>query len=136
MFFAVSQSNICNFDNDNTSSCGESLGNMLPRDSPQELVFVAWSQVWFKAYFQKMFQVNLLKPDPGKIHFMILATYADLFLDGNKIEKSQKVLRHWVTIDNKLSFNTHLENICWAEKYKQNKIIPYTDVFLWIFWNF
>ena len=63
----------------------------------------------------KLFKVNSLKPSPGKFQCMILGTNTDikvnLFLDGNKIEKSQeRVLLG--TIDDKLSFKTHIENIC------------------------
>ena len=63
----------------------------------------------------KLFKVNSLKPSPGKFLCMILGTNTDikvnLFLDGNKIEKSQeRVLLG--TIDDKLSFKTHIENIC------------------------
>ena len=63
----------------------------------------------------KLFKVNSLKPSPGKFQCMILGTNTDikvnLFLDGNKIEKSQeRVLLE--TIDDKLSFKTHIENIC------------------------
>ena len=53
---------------------------------------------------------------------MILGTNTDinvnLFLDGNKIEKSQEVELLGITIDDKLSFKTHIENICRKAKYK------------------
>ena len=42
----------------------------------------------------------------------------NLFLDGNKIEKSQEVVLFKITIDDKLSFKTHIENICRKAKYK------------------
>ena len=35
----------------------------------------------------------------------------DLFLDGNKLEKSHEVALLAITIDDKLSFKTYIENI-------------------------
>ena len=70
----------------------------------------------------KWFKVNSLKPNPGKFQFMILETNTDikvnLFLDGNKIVKSQEVVLLGMTIYDKLSFKTHIENICRKAKYK------------------
>ena len=47
---------------------------------------------------------------------MILGANTDikvnLFLDGNKIEKSKDVDLLGITIDDKLSFKTHIKNIC------------------------
>ena len=34
-----------------------------------------------------------------------------LFLDGNKIEKSQEVVLLGITLDDKLNLTTHIENI-------------------------
>ena len=42
----------------------------------------------------------------------------NLFLDGNKIEKSQEVVLIGITIEDKLSFKTYIENICRIVKYK------------------
>ena len=53
---------------------------------------------------------------------MILGKNTDikvnLFLDGNKTEKSQEAVLLGITIDDKLSFKTHIENICRKAKYK------------------
>ena len=53
----------------------------------------------------KWFRVNSLKPNSGKFQFMILGTNTDikimLFLDGNKIEKFQKVFLLRINIDDK-----------------------------------
>ena len=47
---------------------------------------------------------------------MILATNMNikinLFLDGNKNEKIQKVALLLVTVDDKLGFKTHIESTC------------------------
>ena len=52
---------------------------------------------------------------------MILGTNTDtkvnLFLDGNKIEKSHEVFVLGITIDDKLRFKTYIENICRKAKY-------------------
>ena len=67
-------------------------------------------------HFSKWFKVNSLKPNPGEFQFMMLGTNRDtrvnLFLHGYKIEKLQKVVILRITIDDKLSFKTHIENIC------------------------
>ena len=61
------------------------------------------------------FKVNSLKPNPGKFQFMILGINTDikidLFVDGNKLEKSHEVALLGITIDDKLSFKTYIENI-------------------------
>ena len=61
----------------------------------------------------KLFKVNSLKPNPGKFYCMILGTNTinvNLFLDGNRIEKSQEWVLLGITIDDKLSFKTHNQN--------------------------
>ena len=64
----------------------------------------------------KLFKVNSLKPSPGKFQCMILGTNTDIkvniFLEGNKIGKSQEWVLLGIAIDDKLSFKTHVENIC------------------------
>ena len=104
LFFA-SRSDICNFADDNTlSSWGKFLGDIL-----HYLKFDL-------GHILKWLKVNSLKPNPGKFQFMILGTNTgikvNLFLDGNKIEKSQEVVLLGITIYDKLSLKTHIENIC------------------------
>ena len=105
MLSFVSKSDICNFADDNTlCSCGKMLGDIL-----HNLKFDL-------RHILKWFKVNLLKPNLRKFQFMIMGTNADtkanLFLDGNKIEKFQEVALLGTAIDDKLSFKTHTENIC------------------------
>ena len=73
-------------------------------------------------YVSKWFKVKSFKPNAGKLQFMILGTNTDikvnLFLDGNKIEKFQKIVLLQITIGDKLSFKTHIENICRTVKFK------------------
>ena len=53
---------------------------------------------------------------------MILGTNTgikvNLFLDGTKIKKSLEVVLLGITIDDKLSFKMHFQNICRKAKYK------------------
>ena len=69
MFFSVSESSICNFADDNTSSsCEKMLGVIL-----DNLEFGL-------GHILKLFKVNTLKPNPGKFQFMILGKHADIEL--------------------------------------------------------
>ena len=105
LLFLVLKSAICSFVDDNTISSGvKILGDILHH---------------FKfnlGYILKWFKVNSLKPHPCKIRFMILETNTtikvNLLLDGNKVEKSQKVILPGITTDDKVSFKTHIKNIC------------------------
>ena len=81
MLFFVSKSDICNFADDSTLSfCEKMLGDIL-----HNLKFDL-------EHVLKWFKVNSSKPNPGKFQFMISGANTDikvnLFLDGNKIEKS------------------------------------------------
>ena len=71
--------------------------------------------------------MNSLKPNPGKFQFMILeintAIKINLFLDGNNIEKIQRIVLLGITIDDKLSFKTDNE-----KKKISNSKIPITRV--------
>ena len=92
MFSFASKSDICDFADDNTlSSCRKTLGGIL-----HNLKF-DWRNI-----FRNRFKVNSLKPNPGKFQFVILGTNIgigiNLFLFGNRIEKSQKVVLHRITI--------------------------------------
>ena len=63
---------------------------------------------------------------------MTLGTNTDikvnLFLDGNKIEKYQEVALLGITTDDKLSFKTHIENIC-----RKAKSQYYYAPLIWMF---
>ena len=63
--------------------------------------YIMW--IWIGAY-SKIVKINSLELNPGKFQFIILGTNTDLFLDGNKIEKSQEVAVLGITINDKLSF--------------------------------
>ena len=67
MLSFVSKSGICNSCDDNTlSSCGKMLSDILHN---------------FKfdiGHILKWFEVNSLKPNPDKFHFMILGAYTEI----------------------------------------------------------
>ena len=117
MLFFVSKSDTCNFDDDNTTYfCGKILGHIL-----HILKFDL-------GHITKQFEMNSLKPNPGKFQFMILeintAIKINLFLDGNNIEKIQWIVLLGITIDDKLSFKTDNEK----KKKISNSKIPITRV--------
>ena len=62
-----------------------------------------------------MIQSKFIKTKPGKFQFKILGTNTnvkvDLFLDRNKMEKSQKVVLHGISTENVPRFKTDIENI-------------------------
>ena len=70
----------------------------------------------------KWLKVNSLEPNPGKFQFIILGTNTDikvnLFLDENKIQKSQEVVLLGINVDDKLSFKMHVVNNFRKAKYK------------------
>ena len=62
-----------------------------------------------------MIQSKFIKTKPGKFQFKILGTNTNvkvnLFLDRNKVEKSQKVVLHGISTENMPRFKTDIENI-------------------------
>ena len=113
MPFFVSEPDICSFTDDNTllsSSCRKMLGDIL-----HNLNFGLGNIL-------KWFKVNSLKSNPGIFQFLILGT-KNLFLDGNKIEKSQEAVLLGISIDDKLSFKKHIEKICRNAKNKLHALL-------------
>ena len=68
------------------------------------------------------FTVNSLKPNPGKFQYMILrkcvTNKLPLFINSIKIEKTSEVVLLGITIDDQLTFKTHIEYIYGVAKYK------------------
>ena len=77
--------------------------------------------------------MNSLKPNPGKFQFMILeintAIKINLFLDGNNIEKIQRIVLLGITIDDKLSFKTDNEKKISNSKIPITRVIKHKKVF-------
>ena len=107
----IEQSDICNFADDNTLySCREKLTEIeenLVSDTKRIL---------------KWLRLNSLKANPGKFQFMILGgkSYHKHILKINsiKVEASDDILLLGITIDKKLTFKQHIENLCRKAQYK------------------
>ena len=63
-----------------------------------------------------------MKANPGKSQFMILGDKSvhkrELMINSIKVEASDDVLLLGITIDKKLTFKQHIENLCRKEQYK------------------
>ena len=68
------------------------------------------------------FRLNSLKANPGKFQFMILGDKSHhkhiLKINLIKIEASDDILLLGITIDKKLTFKQHIENLCRKAQYK------------------
>ena len=111
LFFFVLKYDICNFADDKTMySCNKLLSKILAN-----LQFDLMNVLM-------RFTVNSLSPNPGKFQYMILGkcitNQLSLFINGIKIKKTSEVVLLGITIDDQLTFKTHIENICRMAKYK------------------
>ena len=107
----IEQSDICNFADGNTLySCGERLTEVK-----ENLICDTKSIL-------NLFRLNSLKTNPGKFQFMILGDKSHhkhiLKMNSIKVEASDDVLLLGVTIDKKLTFKRHIENLCRKAQYK------------------
>ena len=82
-------------------------------------------KIWFliqKVFFLNWFRLNSLKANPGKFQFMILGDKShhkhELKINSIKVEASDDVLLLGITIDKKLTFKQHVENLCRKAQYK------------------
>ena len=68
------------------------------------------------------FTVNSLSPNRGKFQYMILGkcitNQLSLLINGIKIERTSGVVLLGITIDDQLTFKTHIEYICRMAKYE------------------
>ena len=62
------------------------------------------------------FGINSLQANPGKFQFTILGkkkrNSVTLIINSTKIEESKKVVLLGITINNPLTFNEHIDNLC------------------------
>ena len=104
MLWFVEKTDICNFAGDNTIySCAKSVNDVIENLQSDLKIVLKW------------FKDNQMMANPGKFQFMILSknTINKSIVIGNKTiesSKSMKLLR--LTIDNKLKFGIHINNIC------------------------
>ena len=70
----------------------------------------------------KWFRINSLKANPEKFQFMILGrkqcNKVKLKINSNVINESDAVELLGITIDNLLTFNEHINNLCRNASYK------------------
>ena len=102
---------IWNFADDNTLySCGTELSSILENLKHDTKTVLKW------------FRINSLKANPGKIQFMILGekqcNKVKLLINSIVINQSSAVESLEVTIDNILTFNEHVNNLCRTASYK------------------
>ena len=107
----IEQSDICNFADDNTLySCGKSLTDIKENLVSDTKSILNW------------FRLNSLKANPRKFQFMILGDKPQnkhvLKIKSIKAEASDDVLLLGITIDKKLTFKQHIENLCRKTRYK------------------
>ena len=111
IFMIIEQSDICNFADDNTLySCGERLTEIKENLVSDTKRILNW------------FRLSSLKANPGKFQFMILGDKSHhkhiLKINSIKIEASDDILLLGITIDKKLTFKQHIENLCRKAHYK------------------
>ena len=101
----IKKSEICNFADDNTIyDCGEDLSNILENLKHDMKILLKW------------FRINSLKANPGKFQFMILGkkkrNSVKLIINPTEIQETKKIVLLGITIDNLLTFNEHIDNLC------------------------
>ena len=109
--FMIEQSDICNFADDNTLySCGERLNEIKENLVSDTKRILNW------------FRLNSLKANPGKFQLTILGDKSHhkhlLKINSIKVEASDDILLLGITIDKKLTFKQHIENLCRKAQYK------------------
>ena len=102
---------ICNFADDNTLySSGIELSSILENLKHDTKTILKW------------FRINSLKANPGKFQFMILGkkqcNKVKLIINSIVINESNAVELLGITIDNILTFNEHINNLCRNASYK------------------
>ena len=104
MLWFVEKTDICNFADDNTIySCAKSVNDVIENLQSDLKIALKW------------FKNNQIMANLGKFQFMILSknTINKSIVIGNKtIESSKSVKLLGLTIDNKLNFGIHINNIC------------------------
>ena len=104
IFMIIEQSEICNFADDNTlHSYGKSLTDIKENLVSDTKSILNW------------FRLNSLKVNHGKFQFMILGDKShhkhELKINSIKVEANDDVLLLVITIDKKLTFKQHVENL-------------------------
>ena len=111
LHFVITMSKICNSADDNTLYTSNKESEIVFRNLETDLSNVlAW------------FNINSLKTNPEKFHFMVLGTKEDDFFvlnrGKNKNESSTEVPLLGVKIDKQLKFESHTDEVCRKASYK------------------
>ena len=107
----IEKTDICNFADDNTLYKSSPSLSLVLNCLEHDITIVL---NWFK--------INSLKANSKKIQFMVLGR-KKRFQHKSKIEDTyifskDKVVLLGITIDNKLTFEAHVENLCKKASYK------------------
>ena len=110
-FFFIEKSEICNFADDNTLySCDRNLLH-IKKNLTFDMKNISF---WFTT--------NSLKANAGKFQFMILDRKNHrrqrMVINSITVKESNDVILLGITIDDKLVFKKHIENLCRTAQYK------------------
>ena len=104
MLWFVEKTDICNFADDNTIyNCTKSINDVIENLQSDLKIALKW------------FKDNQMMANPGKFQSMILSKNTikkSIVIDNKTIESSKSVKLLGLTIDNKLNFGIHINNIC------------------------
>ena len=104
MLWFVEKTDICSFADDNTIySCAKSVGDVIENLQSDLKKALKW------------FKNNQMLANPGKFQFMILfknTINKPIVIDNKMIESSKSMKLLGLTIDRKLNFGIHINNIC------------------------
>ena len=111
IFFFIGKSEICNFADDNTRySCDRNLLRIKENLTFDMKNILLW------------FRTNSIKANAGKFQFMILNRENHrrqrIVINSITVKGSNEVILLGITIDNKLVFKKHIENLCRTAQYK------------------
>ena len=111
IFMFIEKSEIRNFADDNTIyDCGKDLSNILENLKHDMKILLKW------------FRTKSLQANPGKFQFMILGkknrNSVKLVINSTEIEETKKVVLLGISIDNLLTFNEHIDDLCRTANYK------------------
>ena len=121
IFFFIEKSEICNFADDNT---------LYSRD--RNLLRIKENLTFDMKNILLWFRTNSLKGNAGKFQFMILNRKNHrrqrMVINFITVKESNEVILLAITIDNKIVFKKHIENLCRTVQYKLHaltRIIKY-----------
>ena len=109
LFLSISPENVCNFADDNTLyNCGSNLDESIFNIEKITTIVLKW------------FYINSMKVNPQKFQFMLLGSTKTfkLHIDDIVITSQTSVKLLGGTIDNKLTFDLYINNICRVAAYK------------------